>query len=403
MIFGRRKNDTQERNRLLDQSSYAAFFGLEQGNYSGVEVSETTALGISAVWRGTNLIASTLAQLKLDAYRYNSNDTRKKVRSWISNPGLPLYTRFEFIELLVGHLLLHGNAFLLKIKNQAGGVVGLYPVHPSRVSVLIDTDTYTRTFEVSSNQGDGGPKIFSEEDMLHIPAFSTDGVRGLSVIAVARNSLGVAIAGERAAAKVFNTGGLLAGIVTPVDEDISEEDAKIIKESLDAKTAGWEHAGEIAVVNRKLRFDPWTMTLQDAEFIKSREFQIDEIARWFGLPPYELMKVDKQTSYGTGVEKQQQGVARQVLAPWASRIEQRLSLLLPNGVEAKFNFKTLERPTPVEEINSLINQVGGGLLTPNEARTIQNMEPKEGGDQLQLPGLGTPAQPTGGAQNDITI
>ncbi len=399
MIFGRqKKDDVEQRQRFLDGPAYAAYFGLDSINYSGIEIYESTALSVSAVWRAVNLISTTIGQLPLEDLIYNEDGTRDQVRSWINEPGLPLYTRFEFTELMLAHLLLHGNAFLWKIRNGAGAVTGLYPIHPCTVTVEVDLNTFSRTFELS---GDNRKLPYTEDDILHIPAFSLDGVRGLSVISVARNSLGTALAGERAAAKAFNNGAAISGIVSPEEEDgLDEEDARIIKESLDAKTSGWQNAGQIAVVNRRLKFTPWTMSMEDAQFLQSRKFQIDEIARWFGLPPYELMEVDKQTSFGTGVEKQQQGVARQVLAPWCARIEQRLSTLLPDNHHAKFNFKALERPTPIEEINTLISQVQGGLITPNEARTVQNRPPMEGGDQLQLPGFDGASADTGGTAND---
>lgn len=387
MIFGRRKlDDIEQRLNALTADSWAGWLGVDGGmNYSGANVDESSALSIPAVWRAVNLISTTIAQLPLDAYRYEGDDIRRKVRSWISQPGLPVYTRFEFVEMMLAHLLLHGNHFSLKIRNRAGAVTQLFPVHPSKVTVILDLDTFKKSFEVT--RSDGVVKLLTEDDVFHIPGFSMDGIRGLSVISVARNSLGTSLAGERAAAKNFANGSLLSGIVTPVDEDLTEAEATAIKKNLDTKTAGWEHAGEIAVINRKLKFDPWSQTQADAEFIKSREFQIDEVARWFGLPPYELMKVDKQTSFGTGVEAQQRGVARQVLAPWTNRIEERLALIVPNGVHPKFNFKALERPTPVEEVNLLATQIQAGMLTVNEARTIQNREPLPGGDQLTLPGM----------------
>jgi HK97 family phage portal protein len=212
-----------------------------------------------------------------------------------------------------------------------------------------------------------------------------DGLRGLSVISIARNSLGTAIAGDRAAAKMFSEGALISGIVSPED-DWQEGDAKTIRASLDQNVAGWENASKVAVVNRKLKFTPWTMSMEDAQFIQSRQFQIEEIARWTGVPPHLLMQTEKQTSWGTGVAEQNRGLARFSLNGWTSRIEQTLSRLLPAPRFVEFDFAGLERPTPEQEIDLLIKQVQAGLMTVNEARKIRNMDPIPGGDVLRSQG-----------------
>jgi len=200
---------------------------------------------------------------------------------------------------------------------------------------------------------------------------------------VARNSLGTAIAGDRAAAKMFASGALHSGIVTP-EEDVTEEEAKTIKESLNAKVSGWENAGEIAVVNRRLKFTPWTMSLEDAQFLQSRQFQVEEIARWTGVPPHLLMQTEKQTSWGTGVAEQNRGLSRFTLQSYTSRTEERLSRLLPAPRFCEFDFAGLLQPAPEVEIPLLIQQVAAGLMTPNEARRIRGMDPIDGGDVLRV-------------------
>lgn len=270
------------------------------------------------------------------------------------------------------HLLLHGNAFLVHTYNGAGSVAGLFPVHPSAVSVTRDPATTAKRYRVTLL--DGSVADYTDADMLHIPALSTDGLRGLGPLQVARNSLGVAVAADRAAARMFSSGAFFSGMVTP-EEDITEEDAIAIKASVDAKMSGWEHSGELVIVNRKLKFTPWTMSHEDSQFLQSRQFQVEEIARWFGVPPYELMQTEKQTSWGTGIEAQQRGLARQVIGPWAKRVEERVSRLLPASRHLEFDFIALERPTPEAEIDLLIRQVDAGLLTVNEARAIRNLPP----------------------------
>jgi HK97 family phage portal protein len=210
--------------------------------------------------------------------------------------------------------------------------------------------------------------------MTQIMALSLDGLRGLSPITVARLSLGTSIAGDRAAARMFGNGATVSGMVTPED-DITEDDAKAIKADLKSKLTGVDNAGDIAVINRKLKFTQWSTSNADAQFLESRQFQIEEVARWYGIPPFELMQTEKQTSWGTGIESQQRGLARTVLSPWGQRVEQRLSRLLSKNQFAEFDFAGLERANPEDEIRLLLEQIAGGLLTVNEARAIRNLPP----------------------------
>ena len=375
----------------------AAYFGVV-GNYAGVNVSEMTALGVSPVWRAVSLISGTIASLPLKTYRDIAPEERQRVSSFLDNPGGPGgLTPFEWKQTVVLHLLLHGRAPLAHRYNEGGGMIGLTPIHP--LSAPTDPPradaagrVLPKTFTVT--MPDGGRRTFTEGvNMTEVLGMSLDGWYGLSVISVARNSLGTAIAADRAAARMFDNGMLISGLVTPGEgEEVDEDEAKVIKDSLDTKVAGWEHAGELAFVNRKLKFDPWTMSAKDAQFIESRQFQIEEVARWFGIPPFELMQTEKQTSWGTGIEAQQRGLARGNLLGWTMRIEQRLSRLLSMPRFCEFDFAALERPTPVEEIRILLEQIRGGLLTVNEARKIRNLPPVEDGDELAIP-KGTASQP----------
>lgn len=387
MPFWRRKQPANVSYSISDPL-LIEFFGLGQ-NYAGVNVSEHSALGVSAVWRAVSLISGTIAGLPMRTLR-DVEGTRTRVSSFLDDPGQTIgMTPFAWKESILGHLLIHGNAYLEHIFNGAGTIAGLVPVHPQCVTPEWDeTRPGLKRFKVSLTAG--GHKTFDATTMTQISALSTDGLRGLSVLEIARNSFGTAIAGDRSAAKMFSAGALHSGIVTPED-DVTEDEAKTIKESLNAKVSGVDNAGEIVVVNRKLKFTPWTMSMEDAQFLQSRQFQIEEIARWYGVPPHLLMQTEKQTSWGTGVAEQNRGLARFSLMPWTSRIEQKLSRLLPAPRFVEFDFAGLEKPTPEQEIDLLLKQIAGGMITVNEARRIRNMDPIEGGDELR--GQSAPVSP----------
>lgn len=366
----------------------AAYFGANP-SYAGVQVGEANTLGISAFWRAVMLISGTIAGLPLKTYRDTSDGERQRLKSWLDDPGgVEGQTPFEWKETCLLHALLHGNIYLAHVFNQGGALIGAVPVHPLAVAPEWEKDgngrlTNRKLFRASLQ--DGTRRTFTSASMTQIMGPSLDGLRGLSVIGVARNSLGTTIAGDRAAARMFGNGAMISGLVTP-EEDVDEDEAKTIKAGLDRKLNGWEHAGDIAFVNRRLKFSPWTMSAEDSQFLQSRQFQIEEVARWTGVPPHLLMQTEKQTSWGTGVEVQNRGLSRFTLSTWTGRFEQRLSRLLTRPTFVEFEYAGLERPTPETEIDLLIKQVYAGLITPNEARRIRNLPPVEGGDVLRNTG-----------------
>lgn len=376
----------------ISDPSLASLLNVFPANYSGVDVNESTVLGLSAVYRAVALISGTIAQLPLRTLRDIGDGQRQRMSSFLDNPGGPDgMTPFEWTETNLLYLLLHGETFLRHIYGGAGQLISLQPVHPLCVEVRWAA-VWPDGMPVKGGKIfkmhllDGSVEEHDATTMTQIMGMSLDGLRGMSPITIARNSLGTGIAGDRAAAKMFSTGALFSGLVSADGEELDPDEAKVVKETIDRKTAGWEHNGEVVFVNRKLKFTPWTMSAQDAQFLQSRQFSVEEVARWYGVPPHLLMQTEKQTSWGTGIEQQNVGLGRYVLAPWVARIEQRLSRLLPNPRFAEFDFSGLERPTPEDEIALLLSQVDGGLITINEARGIRNLPPVEGGDEVRLHG-----------------
>jgi phage portal protein BeeE len=151
-----------------------------------------------------------------------------------------------------------------------------------------------------------------------------------------------------------------------------------------------------------LKFEKWSMSAEDAQFLQSREFQVEEVARWFGLQPMHLAQTSKQTSWGTGVQEQNRGLARYVLEPWTTRIQERLSRLLTGAKKCEFDYTAFVQPDPETEIGLLIDQVNAGLLTINEARKIRNLPPLPGGDAITDAGTGPVSSPDGGTDSSTT-
>lgn len=383
---------------------------------NGRMVNASSILSTSSVYRAVSLVSSTLASLPLHSLRDKGQGETEKVSSIFDDPDGPDWqTQFEWEETLFIHLMIFGRAGALKVRNAAGGLVRLPLVHPG--SFVLEDPTQE---ELDGNpdrmprggvwfrvQLDNGRSVkLDADDFWYVPAMSMDGQRGMGLLDFAAHSLGAVQAGDRAASRMMSNGAMISGLATPED-DFDPEELPEAKRQLNASIGGPENAGMIALVNRRLKFQPWTMTASDAQFIQQRQFSIEEVSRWSGVPPHLLMQTEKQTSWGTGVEEQNRALGRTVLAPWANRLEGRGSRLLANPRSLRIDFSGLERPSPDKEIELLLKQTGGKpILTQNEARQRLNLPPVEGGDVLNAPAPApvTPAEddPPGGPDDPPT-
>lgn len=369
---------------------------------AGVSVGEFSTLGLSAMYRACSLISGTLGSLPFPSYRTGTDGRPEQVGSVFDDPDGPDgQTVYEWKETVLLHLLLHGRAGALKVRTEAGALVRLPLVHPFSFQVCQPTpeefDDPQRMpaggvwFDVMLR--DGETVRLDADDFWYVPAASTAGQIGISLLIYARQSLATSIAADKSAAKVFASGALISGLATPADEglDITEDIPKI-KRELQRSVLGHENAGTIALVNRRLNFTPWTMTAQQAQFLESRQFQIEEIARWSGVPPHLLMQTDKQTSWGTGVDEQNRGLSKFVLGHWATRIEQRASRLLARPRWCAFDFAGLERPNYQVESATDLAEVAAGVMTIDEYRA------KRGRPSLAAPP--SPPEPTAADLDD---
>lgn len=343
-------------------------FGVSS-SLSGATVSERSALGLSAVYRCVSLIAGGIASLPLRTVVTNDGITERS-DSWLDNPaGTEGMTSFEWVEYLLVSLLLHGNFYGLKVFGGAGQLLWVQPLPPQCVGVEVKGGRKIYTVQL-----DSGSRRLTDAEILHIPGLSLDGYTGLSPLTIARDSLGQAISGERSAGRLFKNGLLSTAIVTPEDK-MTDEEAGQVREFLDRKVTGQDHAGGVSVINRKFKVTPWSINPVDAQFLESRAFAVDEVSRWFGVPPHLLGQTEKQTSFGAGLSEQNRGYAKYTLEPWTRRIEGRLTRLLPPNRKAEFDFRSLVSPDPETEIKLILEQIAGGLLSTDEGRQMLNRKP----------------------------
>ena len=361
--------------RSIGDPALAEYLNSGGWNESGETVTERSALAFTAFWRGVQIISGTIAGLPLKSYR-DTGDERLEVTSIFDDPCPDYFTRFEWVQLCMVHLCVHGNAYLLHQYNGAGALASLFPLHPSMVKVKHDPEL-GRVFTVSI-PGEESREL-TDGDLTQVMGMSLDGLTGLSPISICRNSLGAGLAADKAAARQFSSGLMIGGLVTS-DENLDEDDARAVVAGLKSKMGGANNAGDLAFVNASLKISPWSMTSEDAQFLESRVHQVEEVARILGIPPHLLGQTEKQTSWGTGVAEQNRGLARYTLRNYTTPFEQRCSRLLSNPRFVEFDYKGLLQAAPEVEIPLLIAQKDAGLITLDEARAIMNLPPLESSD-----------------------
>lgn len=345
---------------------------------AGAPLTEATALTLSAFYRGVLVVSGSVGGLPLRTLR-DTEGERRRVNSMFDDPGAVVGLKpFNWKQIQVIHLILWGDAFLRHYFNIAGALVGMVPIHPSCVKVEWDRKAVGGK-RFSFVDEDGKTIELDANGMTQIMGPSLDGLRGMSLLSLARRSLGGAIAADQAAAKMWRNGMMLSALVTP-DGDIDDGDVDAAIDELNSKVGGVENAGLLRAVNRSLKVQLLSMPAKDAQFLESREFSIDEAARWLGVPAVLLMRPGAVSTWGTGVEIQQRGLARFTLPQYTLPMQEAYTAVLRGEKFTEFDFAGLERGSPQEEIGLLLQQVAAGVMSKEEFRHIRNMGPMDPGD-----------------------
>jgi HK97 family phage portal protein len=357
---------------------------------STVAVNEKSALGMPAVWRAVNLIASGAASLPLHAYKQTEDAPGEVVRTRVTSGAAadllaaphPDLTPFELWEIVYSHIALWGNAYLQKLRNPAGQIMELWPIHPSRIKPGRATDG-TKVYQFKTGDYD---EPLTDRQVLHIPGFGFDGVCGLSPIQAHRQGIGLAMAAEEFGAKLFASGSLASGLLQ-TEQRLTPEQADALKLRWREKNSGLSNAHDVAVLDSGAKFSQLTIPPEDAQFLQSRSFQVEEVARLYGVPPHMLMSTEKATSWGTGIEQMTIGYVVFSLRPsWLTRVEQRVSSVLsPKGVYARYSLEGLLRGDSAARATFYTQMWNVGAFSTNDIRGLEELPPVEGGDVRYRP------------------
>ena len=367
-------------------SPYSYFFSTSS---SGKSVNEKTALQTTAVYACVRILAETIASLPLHTYRYSPGGKEKAQEHPLyhllhSEPN-PEMTSFVFRETLMGHLLLWGNAYAQIIRDGRGRVLGLYPLLPSKMLVN-RTDQGILYYQYEK---DDRTHFLPDTEVLHIPGLGFDGLVGYSPIAMAKNVIGMAIATEEYGAKFFANGASPGGVL---EHPGVVKDPGKIRESWNAVYQGSGNAHRVAVLEEGMKFQPIGIPPEQAQFLETRKFQIEEICRIFRVPPHLVASLDRATF--SNIEHQSISFVDNTIVPWVSRFEQSMQRALFSEAEkrtffVKFNLNGRLRGDAAARAAFYQTMRQNGIMSANDIRELEEMNliPDElGGNKLLVNG-----------------
>lgn len=373
-------------------SSYAFFMG---GSTAGKAVNERSAMQMTAVYACVRILSEAIAGLPLHLYEYGGDGSKEKAVEH------PLYfllhdepnqemTSFVFRETLMTHLLLWGNAYAQVIRNGKGEVIALYPLMPNRMEVN-RTDKGQLYYQYTTSSDDaptveGSTAVLMPEDVLHIPGLGFDGLVGYSPIAMAKNAIGLAIATEEYGAKFFANGAAPSGVL---EHPGTIKDPQRVRDAWMSQFSGSRNAGKVAVLEEGMKYTPISISPEQAQFLETRKFQINEIARIFRVPPH--MVGDLEKSSFSNIEQQSLEFVKYTLDPWVIRWEQSLQRTLLSSEEKKryyfkFNLEGLLRGDYASRMTGYATARQNGWMSANDIRELENLDriPAELGGDLYL-------------------
>lgn len=393
----------------LPGSGYAFRLG---GTAAGVNVNQRTSMQLSAVYACVRILAESIAGLPLHLFRYTEKGCQEKALDedlffLLHDQPNPEMTSFVFRETMMTHLLLWGNAYAQIIRDGRNKVSALYPLMPDRMRV--DRDGHGRLYyqyQLGSDESHidkPGSVILAPQDILHIPALGFDGLVGYSPVAMAKSSIGMAIACDEYGSSFFKNGASPSGVLE--HPGVLRNPDKL-RESWDSIYAGTRNSGRTVVLEEGMTYKPISIPPEQAQFLETRKFQINEICSIFRIPSHMLNMSDQMTY--SNIEQKSLEYVQYTLNPWVCRWEQSLSRSLLSPDERKkysiqFNVNGLLRGDYQSRMAGYATARQNGWMSANDIRALENMDllkPEIGdkylvnGNMIDVGGIG--AVPGGG-------
>lgn len=356
-----------------DLNSDLAFMLSAGQTASGMAINPSTALKISTVWACVKLISETIASLPAIVYQRDANGDKTRATNH------PLYdllhtqpnqgqTAFEFFEMMTGHALMRGNAYALIQAGPRGFADQLIPLHPDTVTPEKIAGTNKLRYRVA-----GYTQPFNDDQILHLRGRSDDGLIGLDPVSYARESFGLTMAGEKYGAKFFGNNSIPGGILKTAGK-LKPDTAKRLKGDWESAHQGGNNQ-RVAVLEEGLEWQAMGIDPRNAQFLELRQFQAEDVCRWYGVPPHMVGLTAKVTSWGSGIEQLGIGYVTYTLVPWLTRWAQAISrdlILAPQTYFVEFLVAGLLRGDLKSRYDAYAIAIDKGWYNVNEVRKLEN-------------------------------
>jgi len=358
-------------------------------------VTYDSAMQLSAVWACVKLLSETVASLPLTIYKKTPDGRvvhETHALTTLFNGKVNRYqTKIEFFETVMLNLIVNGNAYCV-IERVGGRIISLLPIMSAQVEPMMLDDGAM----VYNYQNDQGMAVFAAENIWHLKLMG-NGTIGMSPLAYQRNSLGIAQAAESAVTKIYRNGAKPSGVLS-IDRVLTHEQRDKVRANFSTMTTSQDD--RLLVLEGGMKFDAVSMSPQDIELLASRKFQIAEICRWYGVPSVMVNDSAGTSVWGSGIEQVMQGFYKLSLRPLLEKIEASILVNLMTAAErdrmdVAFDFDALLRADAKSRYESYRVAITNGLMTPNEARAMEHLPEKEGGDQLLIQGAMAPVDGLG--------
>ncbi len=392
-------------------------FGPTSVSAAGMSVTQLTALQVSTVQACVSIRAEDFAKMPAHVYKLLANGGRQiqsnhPLERVLQRPN-SYQSRFEFIEQMQIAQLLRGNAYAVILRDGRGQPTALIPVNPDRVWIFEAPGG--EVFYQVARRGlhedavlKSMPMMIPAEDILHLRWFALDNsLYGASRIGLAREAIGLALSQQELAGRLSANNTNLGGVLT-TDQKLTEEAARRLAKAWKERKQGLKNAGDTAVLEQGLKWQPMGMSARDAEFIASRNMQVQEIARLYRMPLYKLGVIERGTVADPGQMDQDymNGPISSDLARWEAKLAETFDLDA-EGLFVEFDASVLLRANMSARYGAYRAGIVGMFMTPNQARRAEGWQDVEGGDLLYQPTnvapLGwTPSGKESGPGSDVT-
>lgn len=386
-------------DKAMTPQALSELIGISYDTYVGKRVSPQLAMQLTAVFGCVRVLAESVGMLPCSLYEQLDRGSKKAIKErlykLLSVKPNGYMTPQEFWELLIACLCLRGNFFAYKVM-ALGEVVELLPLDPGSVVAKLNSQwepVYLVTFP------DGSSDTLSQKEIWHVRIFTLDGLNGLSPIAYARQAIGLGMATEEHGSRLFSNGAVTSGVLE-TDQTLSDEAFNRLKADFEDRHQGLANAHKPMILEMGLKWNQISLSAEDAQFLETRKFQLEEICRIFRVPMHLVQNTDRATF--NNIENLGIGFINYSLVPYLTRIEQRINLGLVRASKqgqlyAKFNVGALLRGDMKSRFEAYATAINWGMYSPNDCLELEDRNPRPGGDVYLTP-MNMTTKPTDSAK-----